>query len=152
MVHQIYFQLWLFVLGQEKVFQCLGDDILERAFEGYNACIFAYGQTGRFEYCVQKSASTVKSNWWLMELPELNFFMQLLSPWQNCVIRGLWIKFVMKSLKNCFIQNPIGLSSWSLTLHLKRSLRFTRHPLELFIAVKHPCYQRFYWMFWNTVV
>ena len=35
-------------VGQEKVFQCLGDDILERAFEGYNACIFAYGQTGKY--------------------------------------------------------------------------------------------------------
>lgn len=28
------------------VFDCLGTDILKRAFEGYNACIFAYGQTG----------------------------------------------------------------------------------------------------------
>lgn len=34
------------VLGQEKVFRDLGTDILENAFEGYNACIFAYGQTG----------------------------------------------------------------------------------------------------------
>ena len=32
--------------GQEKVFENLGTDLLERAFEGYNACIFAYGQTG----------------------------------------------------------------------------------------------------------
>ena len=32
--------------GQEKVFQCLGRDILDNAFQGYNACIFAYGQTG----------------------------------------------------------------------------------------------------------
>ncbi|XP_074656043.1 kinesin-like protein KIF13A isoform X2 [Tubulanus polymorphus] len=32
--------------SQEQVFDCLGQDILERAFEGYNACIFAYGQTG----------------------------------------------------------------------------------------------------------
>lgn len=28
------------------MFGCLGQDILDRAFEGYNACIFAYGQTG----------------------------------------------------------------------------------------------------------
>ena len=34
--------------GQEKVFQCLGRDILDNAFQGYNACIFAYGQTGNF--------------------------------------------------------------------------------------------------------
>ena len=33
--------------GQEKVFKCLGLDILDNAFEGYNACIFAYGQTGK---------------------------------------------------------------------------------------------------------
>uniref|UniRef100_H3AG65 Kinesin family member 13B n=1 Tax=Latimeria chalumnae TaxID=7897 RepID=H3AG65_LATCH len=32
--------------GQDVVFQCLGEDILQNAFEGYNACIFAYGQTG----------------------------------------------------------------------------------------------------------
>ncbi|KAK7489386.1 hypothetical protein BaRGS_00019330, partial [Batillaria attramentaria] len=32
--------------SQEHVFECVGSDILERAFEGYNGCIFAYGQTG----------------------------------------------------------------------------------------------------------
>ncbi|NXS53711.1 KI13B protein, partial [Brachypteracias leptosomus] len=33
-------------LGQDVVFKCLGENILQNAFEGYNACIFAYGQTG----------------------------------------------------------------------------------------------------------
>lgn len=32
--------------GQEVVFQCLGESLLHNAFQGYNACIFAYGQTG----------------------------------------------------------------------------------------------------------
>ncbi|XP_068093045.1 kinesin-like protein KIF13A isoform X2 [Hyperolius riggenbachi] len=32
--------------GQEDVFKCLGEGILDNAFQGYNACIFAYGQTG----------------------------------------------------------------------------------------------------------
>lgn len=32
--------------GQEFVFDQLGADVLENAFSGYNACIFAYGQTG----------------------------------------------------------------------------------------------------------
>ncbi|XP_078332068.1 kinesin-like protein KIF13A isoform X4 [Crassostrea virginica] len=32
--------------GQEQVFNTLGKDLLEKAFEGYNGCIFAYGQTG----------------------------------------------------------------------------------------------------------
>ena len=32
--------------GQEVVFKCLGEGILEKAFQGYSACIFAYGQTG----------------------------------------------------------------------------------------------------------
>nr|XP_032815549.1 kinesin-like protein KIF13A isoform X2 [Petromyzon marinus] len=32
--------------GQDVVFQCLGEDLLDNAFDGYNACIFAYGQTG----------------------------------------------------------------------------------------------------------
>ena len=31
---------------QELVFESLGTDVLENAFSGYNACIFAYGQTG----------------------------------------------------------------------------------------------------------
>ncbi|MGH0156298.1 UNVERIFIED_CONTAM: hypothetical protein FKN15_038629 [Acipenser sinensis] len=33
--------------GQEVVFKSLGEGILENAFQGYNACIFAYGQTGQ---------------------------------------------------------------------------------------------------------
>ncbi|KAM6981037.1 kinesin-like protein KIF13B [Aplochiton taeniatus] len=32
--------------GQDVVFQCLGESLLQNAFQGYNACIFAYGQTG----------------------------------------------------------------------------------------------------------
>ncbi|KAG7316441.1 hypothetical protein KOW79_019982 [Hemibagrus wyckioides] len=32
--------------GQNTVFQCLGENLLNNAFQGYNACIFAYGQTG----------------------------------------------------------------------------------------------------------
>jgi len=31
---------------QENVFDTIGRDILDNAFQGYNACIFAYGQTG----------------------------------------------------------------------------------------------------------
>uniref|UniRef100_A0A8C5XDD2 Kinesin family member 13B n=1 Tax=Microcebus murinus TaxID=30608 RepID=A0A8C5XDD2_MICMU len=31
---------------QDDVFKCLGENILQNAFDGYNACIFAYGQTG----------------------------------------------------------------------------------------------------------
>ena len=30
------------------VFDSVGRDILDNAFQGYNACIFAYGQTGNF--------------------------------------------------------------------------------------------------------
>lgn len=33
--------------SQEVVFNSLGRDILDNAFKGYNACIFAYGQTGK---------------------------------------------------------------------------------------------------------
>ena len=35
-------------IGQEEVFNHLGHSVLERAFEGYNGCIFAYGQTGLY--------------------------------------------------------------------------------------------------------
>ncbi|KMQ90957.1 kinesin-like protein kif13a protein, partial [Lasius niger] len=34
--------------SQEVVFDALGRDILDNAFQGYNACIFAYGQTERY--------------------------------------------------------------------------------------------------------
>ena len=33
------------LLGQEYIFERLGVEIVKTAFEGYNACIFAYGQT-----------------------------------------------------------------------------------------------------------
>lgn len=36
----------LSVSDQDEVFKCLGVDILDNAFQGYNACILAYGQTG----------------------------------------------------------------------------------------------------------
>ena len=32
--------------GQEHVFDAMGTGVLQNSFEGYNACIFAYGQTG----------------------------------------------------------------------------------------------------------
>lgn len=37
--------IFLFVLPWQ-VFDDLGTDVIQAAFEGYNACIFAYGQTG----------------------------------------------------------------------------------------------------------
>uniref|UniRef100_A0A672MW18 Kinesin-like protein KIF13A n=1 Tax=Sinocyclocheilus grahami TaxID=75366 RepID=A0A672MW18_SINGR len=37
--------------GQEV---CLGEGILENAFQGYNACIFAYGQTGNIDSVLEK--------------------------------------------------------------------------------------------------
>ena len=33
--------------AQEKVYNVLGSEILDNALDGYNACIFAYGQTGK---------------------------------------------------------------------------------------------------------
>ena len=32
--------------GQRKVYEDIGLEMLEHAFEGYNVCVFAYGQTG----------------------------------------------------------------------------------------------------------
>ena len=34
--------------SQARVFHSLGHDVLDNAFDGYNACMFAYGQTGRY--------------------------------------------------------------------------------------------------------
>ena len=31
-------------MGQRKVYEDIGLEMLEHAFEGYNVCIFAYGQ------------------------------------------------------------------------------------------------------------
>ena len=36
-----------FYAAQSYVYDCLGDDVINNAFHGYNACIFAYGQTGK---------------------------------------------------------------------------------------------------------
>lgn len=36
----------LFIQGQQKVYEILGKEILESSMNGYNGCIFAYGQTG----------------------------------------------------------------------------------------------------------
>lgn len=41
----------IFSSGQDDVFKCLGENILQNAFDGYNACIFAYGQTGNVKLC-----------------------------------------------------------------------------------------------------
>lgn len=32
--------------SQKQVYQDIGEEMLQHAFEGYNVCIFAYGQTG----------------------------------------------------------------------------------------------------------
>ena len=37
--------------AQEVVFDALGKGVLESSFGGYNACIFAYGQTGMLPIC-----------------------------------------------------------------------------------------------------
>jgi len=34
------------LIAQVDVFDALGKGVLESSFNGYNACIFAYGQTG----------------------------------------------------------------------------------------------------------
>ena len=51
-VHVLMISVWCYILGQEKVYKCLGADVLENSFEGYNACIFAYGQTGKGWTCI----------------------------------------------------------------------------------------------------
>uniref|UniRef100_A0A2K6GF40 Kinesin family member 13B n=1 Tax=Propithecus coquereli TaxID=379532 RepID=A0A2K6GF40_PROCO len=37
---------WGLLVSISRVGVCLGENILQNAFDGYNACIFAYGQTG----------------------------------------------------------------------------------------------------------
>ena len=33
-------------VGQEKLYKLMGQPLLNSAFEGYNTCLFAYGQVG----------------------------------------------------------------------------------------------------------
>lgn len=47
------------------VFDSVGRDILENAFQGYNACMFAYGQTGKlpfFFHFSRKITTKMKTN------------------------------------------------------------------------------------------
>ena len=41
--------------AQKVVYEGLGTDILQNSIDGYNACIFAYGQTGRFKLLKTKN-------------------------------------------------------------------------------------------------
>ena len=51
---RVLFKQCMFVLGHShngfilsfQVFQDLGTEVLQAAFDGFNACVFAYGQTG----------------------------------------------------------------------------------------------------------
>lgn len=45
------------------VFKCLGEGILEKAFQGYNACIFAYGQTGESPVLKGKNTFCAHGKW-----------------------------------------------------------------------------------------
>lgn len=36
----------IFISAIFQVFEDLGTDVLKAAFDGFNACVFAYGQTG----------------------------------------------------------------------------------------------------------
>ena len=133
------------------MFQCLGDDILERAFEGYNACIFAYGQTGTqyfCEYYVQKAQvldfiSTLKADG---TTPNKFYHATYAHQIKFVSVKRSWIKFVMKPLSKLLYSRTIRPRNLSLTLLLNRILRLTRHPLELFSVVKPPCFQIFYWI------
>jgi len=42
--------LFFFKIGQATIFEKVGVQVIKHAFEGYNACIFAYGQTGLIDY------------------------------------------------------------------------------------------------------
>lgn len=57
-------------VGQEAVFNHLGADVLDNAFQGYNACIFAYGQTGAVFF-----ASTLPFPELMMVLLVFSFFL-----------------------------------------------------------------------------
>ncbi len=43
--------------GQDAVFEAMGQGVLDNAFAGYNACIFAYGQTGMWPSTVVHQCS-----------------------------------------------------------------------------------------------
>lgn len=47
-----------YITGQEDVFNSVGKDLLEKAFKGYNGCIFAYGQTGEKNSLIERRYQT----------------------------------------------------------------------------------------------
>ena len=46
MIRNRFVSLMILICVLLKVFSDLGKDVINSAFDGYNACIFAYGQTG----------------------------------------------------------------------------------------------------------
>ena len=42
--------------SQEDVYNAIGLQVLENAFDGYNASVFAYGQTGKNPFCAAVSS------------------------------------------------------------------------------------------------
>jgi kinesin family protein 1 len=43
---------------QQKVFDDLGNDVLQSAYDGYNSTLFAYGQTGAGQSCEEAHKRT----------------------------------------------------------------------------------------------
>lgn len=58
--------VFIFV-GQDVVFQCLGESLLDSAFQGYNACIFAYGQTGAVIFALKLSMQNLFQSYWKVQ-------------------------------------------------------------------------------------
>lgn len=84
-------------LGQEVVFQCLGESLLRNAFQGYNACIFAYGQTGNLQlYGLIHDMTGFAHNmiWTVSPCPHLDNALKLFRLWLRkecqcgCVVAG----------------------------------------------------------------
>lgn len=50
-----FLKLFFIDSDQEDIFEKVGSSVLDNAFGGYNACIFAYGQTGMFIIFITKN-------------------------------------------------------------------------------------------------
>jgi len=78
--------------GQDRVYNDLGEEMLEHAFEGYNVCIFAYGQTGAGKSYTMMGKQDDEANEGIIPrytaLITCSTFMYLYSPSLSQIVQG----------------------------------------------------------------
>lgn len=69
--------------SQKQVYKDIGEEMLLHAFEGYNVCIFAYGQTGAGKSYTMMGKQDVQSQQGIIPLVLYLYHMIISSIWKN---------------------------------------------------------------------